>query len=48
MNMKKYVDIFENFDIKKLQKISKNSFKIVDGHGSIRVAKKIRLLQSTC
>jgi len=25
MNMKKYVEIFENLDIKKLQKISKNS-----------------------
>ena len=48
LSIKKYVEIFENLDIKKLQKISKNSFKIVDGHGSIRVAKKIRLLQSTC
>ena len=48
LSIKKYVEIFENLDIKKLQKISKNSFKVVDGHGSTRVAKKIRLLQSTC
>ena len=48
LSIKKYTKIFENLDIKKLQKISKNSLKVVDGDGSIRVAKKIRLLQSIC
>ena len=48
LSIKKYVEIFENLDVKKLRNISKNSLKVVDGHGSIRVAKKIRLLQSTC
>ena len=47
LSVKKYVEIFENLDIKKLQNISKNSLKVVDGKGSVRVAKKIRLLQST-
>ena len=47
LSVKKYVEIFENLDIKKLQTISKNSLKVVDGNGSVRVAKKIRLLQST-
>jgi len=47
LSVKKYVGIFENLDIKKLRSISKNSLKIVDGNGSFRVAKKIRLLQST-
>ena len=47
LSVKKYVEIFENLDIKKLRSISKNSLKIVDGNGSFRVAKKIRLLQST-
>ena len=48
LSIKKYVEILENLDIKKLQRISKNSLKVVDGDGSSRVAKKIRLLQSTC
>ena len=47
LSVKKYVEIFENLDIKKLRSISKNSLKVVDGNGSVRVAKKIRLLQST-
>ena len=47
LSVKKYVGIFENLDIKKLRSISKSSLKIVDGNGSFRVAKKIRLLQST-
>ena len=47
LSVKKYVEIFENLDIKKLRSISKNSLKVVDGNGGIRVAKKIRLLQST-
>ena len=45
--VKKYVEIFENLDMKKLRRISKNSLRVVDGNGSVRVAKKIRLLQST-
>ena len=47
LTIKKYVEIFENLDIKKLRGISKNSLKVVDGNGSARVAKRIRLLQST-
>ena len=47
ISVKKYVEILENLDIKKLQSISKNSLKIVDGNGSVRVARKIKLLQST-
>ena len=46
LSVKKYVKIFENLDIKKLRSISKNSLKVVDGNGSVRVAKKIKLLQS--
>ena len=47
LSVKKYVEVFENLDIKKLRSISKNSLKVVDGNGGIRVAEKIRLLQST-
>ena len=46
LTIKKYVEIFEDLDMKKLQSISKNSLKVVDGKGSVRAAKKIRLLQS--
>ena len=46
LSVKKYVKIFENLDIKKLRSISKNSLKVVDGNGSVRVARKIKLLQS--
>lgn len=47
LTIKKYVKIFENLDTKKLRNISKNSLNVVDGNGSFRVAKEIRLLQST-
>ena len=46
LSVKKYVKIFENLDIKKLRSISKNSLKVVDGNGSVRVARRIKLLQS--
>ena len=46
LSTKKYVDILANLDIKKLRSISKNSLKVVDGNGSTRVARKIKLLQS--
>ena len=45
--MKKYVEIFENLDVKKLQSISRNSLNVVDGKGGMRVAKTIMRLQLT-
>ena len=41
LTIKKYVEIFENLDVKKLQSISRNSLKVVDGKGGMRVAKTI-------
>jgi len=47
LTIKKYVEIFENLDIKKLQSISRNSLNVVDGKGGMRVAKTIMRLQLT-
>jgi UDP-2,4-diacetamido-2,4,6-trideoxy-beta-L-altropyranose hydrolase len=44
LTIKKYVEIFENLDIKKLQSISRNSLNVVDGKGGMRVAKTIMRL----
>ena len=41
LTIKKYVEILENLDVKKLQSISRNSLKVVDGKGGMRVAKTI-------
>ena len=41
LTIKKYVEIFENLDIKKLQSISRNSLNVIDGKGGMRVAKTI-------
>ena len=47
LTIKKYVEIFENLDVKKLQSISRNSLNVVDGKGGMRVAKTIMRLQLT-